>query len=103
MSKNIHWLIGCSGFHYKEWKEIFYPPVMPQKNWFNHYAKHFNTLELNVTFYQFPKLASLQKWFDASPDDFIFSLKVPRTITHYKKFNDTEKLLADIRDELRKP
>lgn len=92
---SLKWRIGCSGFHYKEWKNIFYPPLLPQKNWFGFYAKHFDTLELNNTFYQFPKLASLQKWFNESPDDFIFSLKVPRAITHYKKFVGTEQLLQD--------
>jgi uncharacterized protein YecE (DUF72 family) len=95
MIKKINWRIGCSGFHYKEWKNVFYPALLPQRLWFEHYAKHFNTLELNTTFYQFPKLASLQKWFATSPDDFIFSLKVPRIITHYKKFNSTEQLLTD--------
>ena len=95
MNKQINWRVGCSGFHYKEWAAIFYPPGLPQRLWFDHYAKHFNTLELNATFYQFPKLAPLQKWFITSPDDFVFSLKVPRIITHYKKFKGTEQLLAD--------
>lgn len=95
MKKQTNWRIGCSGFHYKEWKEIFYPDLLKQKDWFIYYTKHFNTLELNVTFYQFPKLASLQKWFDASPDDFVFSLKVPRLITHFKKLKDAEQQLAD--------
>ncbi|MEO5593420.1 MAG: DUF72 domain-containing protein [Chitinophagaceae bacterium] len=94
-NKKINWRIGCSGFHYKEWKNDFYPALLPQRLWFTHYAKYFNTLELNVSFYQFPKLASLQKWFADSPADFIFSLKMPRIITHYKKFNGTEQLLTD--------
>jgi uncharacterized protein YecE (DUF72 family) len=91
----INWQIGCSGFHYKEWKEIFYPEKLPQRLWFEHYAKHFNTLELNVSFYQFPRLGTLQNWYNKSPDDFSFSLKVPRIITHYKKFTETEQLIAD--------
>jgi len=95
MNKTINWRIGCSGYHYKEWKEIFYPPGLQQRLWFSHYVKHFNTIELNNTFYQFPKIAALQKWFADSPDDFTFSLKVPRIITHYKKFTGTEQLLAD--------
>ena len=95
MNKKINWRIGCSGYHYKEWKEVFYPPGLQQRLWFSHYAKYFNTLELNSTFYQFPKPAALKKWFAESPDDFVFSLKVPRIITHYKKFTGTEQLLAD--------
>ncbi len=95
MNKEINWRIGCSGFHYPEWKEIFYPAKLPQRLWFNYYSKHFNTLELNFSFYQFPKLSSLQRWYDQSPEGFRFSLKVPRLITHYKKFAETEQLLTE--------
>ena len=82
-------------FIYKEWKDVFYPPKLPQRLWFDFYCKHFSTLELNSTFYHFPRLTTLQKWYNTSPDNFVFSLKVPRLITHYKKFNETEQLLSD--------
>lgn len=87
--------IGCSGFHYKEWKEVFYPQGLPQTKWFQFYCEHFNTLELNVTFYKFPTEQTLQKWFISSPEEFMFSVKVPKAITHFKKFNDCEKMLED--------
>jgi uncharacterized protein YecE (DUF72 family) len=87
--------IGCSGFHYKEWKEVFYPQGLPQTKWFTFYCEHFNTLELNVTFYKFPTEQSLQKWFISSPDSFMFSVKVPKAITHFKKFNDCERMVED--------
>ncbi|MDQ2720704.1 MAG: DUF72 domain-containing protein [Bacteroidota bacterium] len=91
----IHWHIGCSGFHYKHWKEIFYPKNVPQRLWFEFYSQHFNTLELNVTFYRFPEVAMLKSWYQRSAPDFSFSVKAPRLITHYKKMNDCEELLAD--------
>lgn len=91
----IQWHIGCSGFHYKGWKEIFYPKEVPQKKWFEYYAEHFNTLELNVTFYRFPQISMLESWYDRSPANFSFSVKAPRLITHYKKMNDCEKFLND--------
>ncbi len=91
----IKWHIGCSGFSYKEWKEEFYPKGLAQKNWFNYYTEHFNTLELNVTFYRFPTLKSLQGWYDKAPDEFSFSAKVPRPITHFKKFVGTETMMQD--------
>ena len=56
----IKWEIGCSGFHYKEWKGIFYPESLPQKDWFKFYAERVSTLELNFTFYRFPVLSSLE-------------------------------------------
>jgi uncharacterized protein YecE (DUF72 family) len=91
----IRWHIGCSGFHYKEWKENFYPKGLPQSKWFDFYTQHFNTLELNVTFYRFPSLKSLQGWHDKAPDHFSISAKVPRNVTHYKKFEGTETELSD--------
>ena len=89
------WLIGCSGFAYKEWKEIFYPPGLSQSRWFDYYTQHFNTLELNVTFYRFPTLKSLQNWYNKAPEGFVFSAKVPRWITHYRKFEETERMMGD--------
>ena len=89
------WFIGCSGFAYKEWKELFYPAGLPQSKWFNYYTQHFNTLELNVTFYRFPTLKSLQGWYDKAPEGFVFSAKVPKWITHYRQFEDTQRMLND--------
>jgi len=91
----LRWHIGCSGFHYKDWKVIFYPKDIPQRLWFEYYCTHFNTLELNVTFYRFPQVAMLKSWSEKSPSGFSFSVKVPRLITHYKKMNDCENLLED--------
>lgn len=87
--------IGCSGFHYKEWKEVFYPKGLPQKKWFEYYSKHFNTLELNTTFYRFPQVRFLQNWYNNSPDQYRFSVKAPQVITHFKQFKDSKKMLSD--------
>ncbi len=78
----LKWWIGCSGFHYADWKKIFYPDDLPKRKWFEYYCQHFNTLGLNVTFYRFPQLKSLQNWYDKSPTKFSFSVKAPRLITH---------------------
>ncbi|HEX5151017.1 MAG TPA: DUF72 domain-containing protein [Parafilimonas sp.] len=85
--------IGCSGFYNKDWKEVFYPKGLPQKKWFEFYCSRFNTLELNTTFYRFPKIGFLEKWYAASPADFKFSVKAPRLISHYKQLNDCHNLL----------
>lgn len=89
------WRIGCSGFAYKEWRDVFYHAGMPQRRWFEYYTEHFNTLELNVTFYRFPTIKSLQGWYNQAPEGFTFSAKMPRSITHYKKFVDTERMVQD--------
>lgn len=92
----VKWYIGCSGFHYKHWKGIFYPVGLPQKKWFDYYCENFCTLELNVTFYRFPELPFLQNWNKRSPGSFTFSVKAPRIITHFKKFNDSIELINEL-------
>ena len=87
--------IGCSGFYNRHWKKIFYPENMPQSKWLNFYCEHFKTLELNVTFYRFPTEKTFQGWYNKSPDDFLFSVKAPRLITHLKKFNDCTRFISD--------
>ncbi len=57
---------------------------VPAAKWFSIYCHHFNTLESNVTFYRMPDVKTLLKWYDESPPDFTFSVKVPRLITHFK-------------------
>lgn len=87
--------IGCSGFHYKHWKGDFYPKDLPEKKWFEYYCRFFNTLELNVTFYRFPQLSVLDKWYQGSPEQFVFSVKAPRIITHFKKLLGAASMIDD--------
>ncbi|MFZ6010975.1 MAG: DUF72 domain-containing protein [Bacteroidota bacterium] len=89
------WRIGCSGYQYAEWRGIFYPESLPQRKWLEHYCEHFDSLELNVTFYRFPKLEFLQSCYDRSPAHFTFSVKAPRLITHYKRLSDAQGMLSD--------
>jgi len=89
------WKIGCSGFHYKHWKESFYPKGVPQKKWFEFYCDHFNTVELNVTFYRFPRLSFVEDWYNRSPEKFLFAVKAPRAITHFKQFHNTGQMISD--------
>jgi uncharacterized protein YecE (DUF72 family) len=80
--------IGCSGFLYDDWKGTFYPDDLPRNLWLGFYAKHFSTVELNVTFYRLPERETFAKWYLATPKDFVFSLKASRFITHVKKLKD---------------
>lgn len=95
MASKIHWRIGCSGFHYREWMDMFYPVGTPQRKWFEYYCTRFDTLELNFTFYRFPQLAFLENWYGKSPANFNFAVKAPRLITHYRQFNEVRPLLQD--------
>ena len=92
-SSLMKWWIGCSGFYYNHWRNIFYPEDLPKSKWFDFYKEKFNTLELNVTFYRFPKLNVFENWYKDSPKQFRFAVKAPRVITHFKQFHDTPKMM----------
>ncbi|NEW82987.1 MAG: DUF72 domain-containing protein [Mariniphaga sp.] len=76
---------GCSGFYNMQWKGVFYHDTLAQSKWFTFYCEHFDTIELNGTFYKFPTAKSLDGWYKKSPANFSFAVKAPRIITHYKK------------------
>ncbi len=77
--------LGTSGWSYAGWRRIFYPEELPQREWLPFYAGHFNTVEINMTFYRFPKPETLLGWLERTPENFLFSLKANRQITHLKK------------------
>ena len=85
LRKQIH--IGTSGWSYGHWKHCFYADVS-QKRWLAHYATLFNTVEINASFYRLQSPETLQKWHDQTPDDFRFSMKANRYLTHTKRLNN---------------
>ncbi len=80
--------IGTSGWHYNHWSGTFYPPDLPAVEFLDFYAGQFGTVEINNSFYQLPDGSTLQSWRQSVPDDFIFSVKASRYITHMKKLKD---------------
>jgi uncharacterized protein YecE (DUF72 family) len=80
--------IGTSGYSYQHWKEVFYPRDLSQVRWLEFYCEHFDTVELNVTFYRLPKEQVFAGWYKRTPPDFCFAAKGSRFITHVKKLND---------------
>ena len=87
--------IGCSGWSYPDWKGVVYPESLPASKWFSHYATLVGTVEVNYTFYHFPKEKTIVNWEERAPKGFIYTLKAPRLITHIKRFSDCKKLLDD--------
>ncbi len=85
---------GTSGFAYKEWKGPFYPDTISPKEMLRFYATRLNTVEINNTFYHMPQRTVLANWAGQVPDDFMFALKAPQVITHFKQlrnvFEETE-------------
>jgi uncharacterized protein YecE (DUF72 family) len=90
MSKsNCDIRVGTSGWYYDHWKELFYPAALAKSKWFEHYAGHFDTVEINNTFYHLPKEQSVQRWHDLAPKGFLYAVKANRYITHIKKLKDS--------------
>jgi uncharacterized protein YecE (DUF72 family) len=77
-------LIGTSGWSYDNWVGPFYPRKMANKKgeWFTYYAKYFNTVEINSTFYQPPGKFQVNSWLKKAPKSFEYSVKMPQLVTH---------------------
>jgi uncharacterized protein YecE (DUF72 family) len=81
--------VGCSGWNYGHWGAgVFYPRGLPQRDWLEHYAGQFDTVELNTTFYRLPKADVVARWIAATPARFVFAVKISRYITHIKRLKD---------------
>lgn len=88
--------IGCSGWFYWHLKGSFYPTQMPTKDWFAHYAEHFDTVELNAPFYSWPTLAAIETWRkQAEGRPMHYTVKASELITHIRKFEETGTLVRD--------
>jgi len=85
--------IGTSGWHYGHWEGLYYPAGLPKSKWFEYYAKDFDTVEINNTFYQLPKQETFKNWHKQAPDNFIYTVKANRFITHIKRLKDAEETL----------
>jgi len=99
--------LGTIGFVYPDWSGVFYPQGLKPEQRLQRYARQFNTLEIDTTFHAIPPRDRVQRWADVTPDDFTFSVKTPRDITHeglvgadstlglMREFLDTMRLLGD--------
>ena len=85
--------IGCSGWFYWGWRGRFYPLELPTHRWFEHYARHFKTVELNAPFYSWPKKSTVRGWLRQAPPRFIYTIKVNRMITHDFRMEGTRMLV----------
>jgi uncharacterized protein YecE (DUF72 family) len=85
--------IGTSGWSYKHWREKFYPEELKPTEYLHYYADHFQTTEINTSFYHLPKPATIAAWMQMVNARFKFCPKISRFITHIKKLNDPETTL----------
>ncbi len=81
--------VGTSGYQYRHWRDVLYPPGLPARAWLARYAAFFDTVELNATFYRLPTAAAVDRWRDGVPAGFAFAVKGSRYLTHLKRLLDT--------------
>jgi uncharacterized protein YecE (DUF72 family) len=89
--------IGTSGFSYKDWVGPVYPDSLRERDWLSFYAEQFSTVELNVTFYRLPTVRNTDAWLRKTPDDFRFTVKAFRGLTHERENPDFAAFAASIR------
>src|SRR5678815_2983148 len=70
------------GFSYPDWSGVFYPKSLKSTEFLSFYARHFNAVELDTTFHAIPPVERVQRWRDETPDNFQFTAKAPKDITH---------------------
>ncbi len=80
--------IGTSGWQYAHWSGDFYPRELPTGRWFEFYALHFDTVELNTSFYRLPQPQAFDGWRRRAPAGFTFAVKASRYLTHVKRLNE---------------
>jgi uncharacterized protein YecE (DUF72 family) len=80
--------VGCSGWNYEDWREVFYPRHLPAARRLQHYAESFETVEVNATFYRLPTTKAAAGWANATPEHFVFSVKTSRYLTHVKRLRE---------------
>src|SRR5579864_7967117 len=87
--------VGMSGWTYPDWRGGFYPKDLVQKKELHYASRKVTSIEINGTFYSLQKPESFQRWYDEVPEDFMFSLKAPRYITHIRRLKDVAEPLSN--------
>ena len=87
--------VGISGWRYKGWRGSFYPDDLAQAKELEFASRRFNTIELNGSFYSLQRPESFGRWYEETPDDFVFAVKGSRYLTHMRRLKEIERPLAN--------
>jgi uncharacterized protein YecE (DUF72 family) len=87
-------LVGTSGWHYGHWRGLFYPEGLPARRWFEVYRRHFQTVEINASFYRQPRESTWRLWSEQAPEGFLYAVKASRYLTHLRRLKDPEEPLS---------
>ncbi len=81
-------LVGTSGWQYRDWRGVLYPPGLPQRRWLEHYAGQYATVENNGSFYRLPSSGTFADWRARTPEGFLMAVKASRYLTHVRRLHD---------------
>ena len=87
--------LGTNGWAHRDWIGTLYPPDMPAAEYLTAYAQHFDTVEIEHTFFESPTRDIVRSWQRRTPDGFIFCPCIPRQITHVQRLRNVQGLLED--------
>jgi uncharacterized protein YecE (DUF72 family) len=93
--RQVETRIGISGWRYAPWRGVFYPKKLAQRLELQYASRALNSIEINGSFYSLQRPESYQAWYAETPEDFVFSVKGNRYITHVRRLKDTRPLLAN--------
>jgi uncharacterized protein YecE (DUF72 family) len=93
--------VGTSGFSYKPWKGVFYPRGLPDGQMLGFYGQRLPAVEIDNTFYRVPKKTVLEGWAQQVPEEFRFTLKASRRITHFARLKDTGEPMSFLMENVR--
>ncbi len=92
--------IGTSAWSYPDWRGVLYPPKLAQNQWLGWYSRFFSAVEVDSTFYHLPSAKVTENWAATTPDDFTFTVKLSREITHHQRLRDADALVKKFVDGL---
>src|SRR5262252_8557780 len=81
-------LVGTSGWQYRDWRGVLYPPGVPQRSWLEYYAARYGTVENNASFYRLPTQQTFADWRARTPEGFLMAVKASRYLTHIRRLRD---------------
>jgi uncharacterized protein YecE (DUF72 family) len=88
--------VGTSGWSYRHWEGVLYPPGLEPRERLGFYTRAFGTVEVNSTFYRWPRAATFARWSRVSPEGFVWTVKAPRAMTHSARLYAPERWLGEV-------
>jgi uncharacterized protein YecE (DUF72 family) len=97
----LQYYVGCSGWSYTSWQGPFYPATIDNSGWLKYYSHVFDYVEIDSSFYRIPTIFMVKNWYKRIPQNFRFTAKFPKIITHDKRLKDVDKELERFFEAMR--